>query len=81
MLLWWDDVIAIFHAIWVKTYWRTNINFWFLLDPCSSSNLWHKIAKRPLEDREETVKNLLAALEYGLLFIEIYWSVGETILK
>ncbi len=25
MLLWWDVIIAIYHAVYVKTYWRSNI--------------------------------------------------------
>ncbi len=42
-------------------------------------NVFFKITKRPFQDRRESVKFCLQPLNIACFFIEIYWSVGETI--
>jgi hypothetical protein len=56
------------------------VNSWFLLVYCSSSRVFFKIW-RPFEDRGETEKKFLRPSNFSCLFIDIYWSVGEAILK
>jgi hypothetical protein len=47
----------------------------------SLAPMFIKIARRLFKGRSEKEKNVAAALEMFSLFIEIYWSVVEAILK
>ncbi len=55
--------------------WRSSL---FPIDPLFQLQCFFELLNRTFKVSGETVK-FDAALEYGL--IEIYWNVGETILK